>query len=384
MSLLTLSMIVKNEEERIGPTLASVKPFVDRWVVVDTGSTDGTRDAVRRALEGVPGELSEAPFVDFATTRNLALERCGEASELILWMDAEDILHEGASLRAFLEEQRSNAAPDHEAYLMRVRLADNPAASLAEQRPLDPDVCFDSPRVLRSRAGWRFQGVNHEQPQHPGRAAPVHRVPEAFLRHERQGDSVERTRGRWERDLRVLDAALARDPSDARSAFYLGLTYMWLERHEEAIPALRRRIAMQGWLEEVYYTKLQLALAHHKLGRPWAEVLESYLDAHATSPHRAEALYYIAHHYSLTREHALCMLFAQPAFARPVPPDERLFVDEDVYRWKAADLVAGSAFYVGQAELGEAAARQALEHRPSDPRIQKNLQFYLDLQATRG
>jgi len=384
MSLVTLSMILKNEAERVGPTLASVKPFIDRWAVVDTGSTDGTRDVVRRALDGVPGALTEAPFVDFATTRNLALERWGETSELILWMDAEDILHEGAALRAFLAKQRSNAAPDREAFLMRVMLVDNPEACLVEQRPVDPDVCFDSPRVLRSRAGWRFHGVVHEQPQRPNRAAPVHRVPEAFIRHERRGESAARTRDRWERDIRVLEAALARTPSDTRSAFYLGLTHMWLEHYEDAIAPLQRRIALQGWLEEVYYTKLQLALAYHKLGRPWREVLESYLDAHATSPHRAEALYYIAHHYSLAKEHALCMLFAQPAFALPVPPNERLFVDEDIYRWKAADLVAGSAFYVGQLDLGEAAARQTLKHQPSDARVQKNLEFYLERRGAKG
>ena len=43
MSTICLNMIVKNEAPVIGRCLASVLPFVDRWVIVDTGSTDGTQ-----------------------------------------------------------------------------------------------------------------------------------------------------------------------------------------------------------------------------------------------------------------------------------------------------------------------------------------------------
>ena len=40
--MLSLSMIVRNEEDRLDACLASVKGFADEMVVVDTGSTDAT------------------------------------------------------------------------------------------------------------------------------------------------------------------------------------------------------------------------------------------------------------------------------------------------------------------------------------------------------
>lgn len=48
--------------------------MVDYVTLVDTGSTDGTQEAVAATLAGTPHQLLEHPFEDFATTRNWALE----------------------------------------------------------------------------------------------------------------------------------------------------------------------------------------------------------------------------------------------------------------------------------------------------------------------
>ena len=42
------------------------------------------------------------------------------------------------------------------------------------------------------------------------------------------------------------------------------------------------------------------------------------------------------------------------------------------------DLVGSSAFWVGAFDLGEAAAKQALRHRPNDPRLKANVEHYLE------
>ena len=68
-----LNMIVKDEQSIIAKNLASAKQIIDYWVIVDTGSTDGTQEEIRRCMQGVPGELHERPWVDFEHNRNEAL-----------------------------------------------------------------------------------------------------------------------------------------------------------------------------------------------------------------------------------------------------------------------------------------------------------------------
>ena len=46
--MITLSMIVKNEEEHLKDCLLSVKDVVDEIVLVDTGSTDNTIEIAKK------------------------------------------------------------------------------------------------------------------------------------------------------------------------------------------------------------------------------------------------------------------------------------------------------------------------------------------------
>jgi glycosyltransferase involved in cell wall biosynthesis len=360
--LLTLCMIVKDEAATIERTLASVKPFVDRWLIVDTGSTDATREVVARAMAGVPGDLRESPFVDFATTRNVSLDLAGDATEFLMWLDADDELVGGDKLRAFLHKNRDASGIENEAYYVRVETA----------------IRFDSARVARTRAGWRFKGVVHEVLMHPNRPPPRIRVPDVLIRHAPAADAAERSRKRWERDVGLLSRAVASDARDTRSAFYLAQTLAWLDRRAEAAEVYHRRISMGGWFEEVYQSWMQLAGIALSNGRPWREVQELYLEAYKVAPHRAEPLHAIAFHYNATKEHALCLLFARAGYELPLPTQDRLFVDEEVYTWKLADLVGSSAFWVGDLALGEAAARKALAHRPDDARLKANVDHYVE------
>lgn len=123
--LIEFVMIVKNEAASIAQTIASVKPYVDRWTILDTGSTDGTQELVRSAFAGVPGEVYEEPFVDFSTTRNRALELAGKRCVFNFMLSGDETLHNGRALRRFLEERRGwgwvRDSAKHEAYNVQVQ-----------------------------------------------------------------------------------------------------------------------------------------------------------------------------------------------------------------------------------------------------------------------
>ena len=92
--MLSLSMIVRNEEARLAGCLESVRGFVDEMVVVDTGSNDGTI----AIAEAAGARVEQIPWPgDFAPARNTALEFL--TGDWVLVLDAD-------------EELRSEAIPE--------------------------------------------------------------------------------------------------------------------------------------------------------------------------------------------------------------------------------------------------------------------------------
>ena len=54
-------MIVKNESKVIERCLGSVKDFINYWVIVDTGSTDGTQQIIKNFMkDAVLNELYDS------------------------------------------------------------------------------------------------------------------------------------------------------------------------------------------------------------------------------------------------------------------------------------------------------------------------------------
>lgn len=80
-------MIVKDEEDTIGRCLASVKDIVDEINIVDTGSTDKTKEVLKKYTD----RIYDFEWVqDFAKARNYAFEQA--TKDFILWLDADDVL----------------------------------------------------------------------------------------------------------------------------------------------------------------------------------------------------------------------------------------------------------------------------------------------------
>jgi (heptosyl)LPS beta-1,4-glucosyltransferase len=117
---LTAVLIVRDEAGRLPGCLASLRGAVDQVVVLDTGSSDGTRDLLA-ALAADPGtepplRWSERPFDDFSRSRSAALARV--RTPFFLWIDADERLSpELASELARRRREGSLAA--HDLWLLR-------------------------------------------------------------------------------------------------------------------------------------------------------------------------------------------------------------------------------------------------------------------------
>lgn len=84
---LSIAMIVKNEENRIGTLLEILKDAVDEIIIVDTGSTDNTI----KICESFGIKPYSFPWNDsFSDARNESLKHC--TKDYIMFLDADDIV----------------------------------------------------------------------------------------------------------------------------------------------------------------------------------------------------------------------------------------------------------------------------------------------------
>ncbi|MEW4372671.1 glycosyltransferase [Paenibacillus kandeliae] len=103
MKLISLCMIVKNEEDVLARCLDSIKSIVDEIVIVDTGSTDGTR----AIAEQYGANIFEFTWInDFSAAKNEAIRHAN--GQWILFLDADEYFrgNDALELRNYLSQQQ--------------------------------------------------------------------------------------------------------------------------------------------------------------------------------------------------------------------------------------------------------------------------------------
>ena len=89
MKEISLCMIVRNEEEVIERCLKSICDLVDEIIIVDSGSTDKTKQIVSKYTD----KIYDFEWVnDFAKARNYSFSKA--TKDYILWLDADDVILE--------------------------------------------------------------------------------------------------------------------------------------------------------------------------------------------------------------------------------------------------------------------------------------------------
>jgi glycosyltransferase involved in cell wall biosynthesis len=90
-----LNMIVKNESKNMRRLFTSLKGFIDEYVIMDTGSTDNTKEVIKEVGEefGIPGYIGQSTFKNFGFNRTESLKLAQEKSksDYILLLDADMI-----------------------------------------------------------------------------------------------------------------------------------------------------------------------------------------------------------------------------------------------------------------------------------------------------
>ncbi|MGO8994440.1 MAG: glycosyltransferase [Polyangiaceae bacterium] len=354
-----LNMIVKNEAKVIARCLESVKPILDAWVIVDTGSTDGTQAIVRSVMKDIPGELYERPWKDFGHNRTEAIELARaqtKPGDYLFVIDADDLLA--------IPPRFTMPKLTKDAYQLRVE---------------DAGTSYLRIHFFRADLDYRYVGVLHEvltsaEKRSLGRL-------DGLVYKRTGGGARSVSPNKFRKDAAVLEAALAAEPTNARYAFYLAQSWRDAQELEKAIATYELRARMGGWEEEVYFSLHEVARLSAKLGKDDGVVIDAYLRAYERRTTRAEPLCNLAAHLRELGRRAAAYPFARTATEIP-RPDDILFVDDAVYAWRSLDEYAVASYWVGRYKDGLAANQRLLSSgalpEKERERVQKNMAFCRD------
>jgi len=345
-------MIVKNEAAILRETLEMVRPIVDEFIVVDTGSTDDTPAIIQEY-----GLLRSLPFVNFIETKNAALALA--TGRYILFMDADErLVSGGEALREWAEEGRIDCVDGW--------ILDGPD-------PARPTLRYSRARMWRNDGRWQFYGPGcHEYIACSGPESTCldHRVTVHHDHRHRDPDSYTR---RSQLYIDLLQAAIDANPTDTRAWFYLGRTYQDSGQYLQAISAYQSYLSLQPtWRDEIYQVHLDSARMYRELGEYDAACSHAN-HAIAADPRRAEAHLVLGEMAYTLQDWPAAIQHLETARACTPPYDVVLFLEPAAYRTIPADHLTICYDKTNRPDLALAAALDASPTLSPPDRIRTNL-----------
>ena len=186
-------------------------------------------------------------------------------------------------------------------------------------------------------------------------------------------------------DAELLEEAL-KDPElgdwfRSRYTFYLAQSYRDGGKQELSLEKYLERAGQGFWQEEVYMSLYSAANLMKNLGHSKEQILQGYMNAYESLPHRAEALHGalmycrfsgLNHQGYIIGKHAMTILY----------PEGSLFVEKWIYDYGILDEFSIVAFWSGHYEDSKLACERLLsENKIPDhyvDRVKSNLQYAID------
>ena len=361
---LTLSMIVKNEAPNIERCLASCAPFIDYYVICDTGSTDNTKEIIKKFFDekGIPGEILDHEWSDFGTNRSKALEACLGKTKWAMMIDADDFITGTLPVDKFddsLDGYVVNIKRGEFAWL-RAQVFNLAKKKWWYEEPLHEYAMCEQPmnvKKLEGDYGWEVRTEG--------------------CRARSSANDIEK----YTKDYYTLKKYLEKDPNQPRKQFYAAQSAFDARMYAIAEEEYIKRVALGSWHEEVFFSWMRIGMCREFLGKPVEHIADAFMMAFETAPNRVEPLYHLSCIYRKYNRPRNAFLVASLGLSIPMPENDILFVDRANYLWGIFDEVGTTAYYTGRPQIGVAACEKLLkesflpqEHRE---RVQNNYKIYM-------
>lgn len=329
---ISLCMIVKDEELVLENCLTSVKDLVDEIIIVDTGSTDKTKDIARK----YGAKIFDFPWEnDFSKARNYSLKHA--KCDWILLLDADEVLNE-YDIPKF---QSLMDNPNYDGYHFTILnyLHDNNTSDYATHYAF---------RFLRNTRTYQFTGSIHEQIENtyaefdPSKFS----LADITLYHFGYTTSIVKSKNKRERNMPLLKKSLEESPDNPFFLFNMGNEYMADNYYLEALnyykKAYEHITSDQAYTPHLYY---RMILCFIEL-KEYSNALSMVFKALKQYPECTDIEYCKAIIYHKTYSHLLAVKSLNRCIEMGEPPMNYKFLNDCATNRSFALL--GEIYYMQQ------------------------------------
>lgn len=357
MVTVSLCMIVKDEEDVLARCLESVADLVDEIVIVDTGSTDRTREIAGHFTNRV---FDFAWTDDFAAARNYAFSLAEK--DYCMWLDADDVVLEPD--RDVFRELKETLDPEVSVVMAKYHTGFDENGNVT--------FSYFRERLIKNHIGLLWEGAVHEA------IAPVGRViySSFAITHRKLHPSDP------ERNLRIYEKQLERGIElEPRQQFYYGRELYYHQRYQEAYQVFEQFLdGGQGWVENNIDACCHCAYCCECLEQP-EKALRFLLRSFAYDRPRAEVCCELGHWFFRREEMSLAAYWYSMALTCPRDDSRGGFVSPDCYGYLPCIQLCVCYSRLGELERAERMNELAAAFKPDAAAVLHNRAFFQSLVA---
>ena len=298
-------MIVKDEEEVIGRCLDCVRQFADEIIVVDTGSSDMTKEIAGNFT----GRIYEFNWIDdFSAARNFSFSKA--VCDYIMWIDADDVVTDDNIKK--INNLKNTVDDAVNTIMMKYHVAFDENGK--------PTFSYYRERMVKRSKHRPWSGAVHEVIQ----PTPEILYSDVIIEHRKL------RRSDPQRNLRIFEKLISDGCLlDTRQKFYYARELYYNNRLNEAIAAFREFLELDGWLPDKISACRDLSVCYDLINEK-GKSLEALLKSFSFDKPHAEVCCDIGRHFLDSKQYDIAIYWYERALEAE-KDDACGFILEDSY-----------------------------------------------------
>jgi tetratricopeptide (TPR) repeat protein len=339
---LGLAMIVRDCAESLNMCLINSDKLFDEIVIVDTGSTDNTKEI---ALQ-YTNKVHDFIWVnDFSKARNFSFDLM--TTDFIMWLDGDDTI--------LPEDQEKIKKLDY----MNKEIIICPYHYSHDEFGIT-ECILQRERIVKRSLGLKWQKPIHEYLPIHGKKISKENI---VIHHNKRHNNTQR-------NLEILQEIVKVD-KDPRNLFYLGKELSALGKIKEAIESLEKFVTLDSWWEDVFFAYNIIAKSYLLLNNN-EKFFENIFKSIEIEPQRAEPYYDLGDFYFNKKNWSKAIFWYTQCITIKRPAYLLSFYYPQYYTWKPWLALCLCYNNMGNIQKAYECNEEFLKYRPDDKRGHNN------------